>query len=383
VCNSSEREIFIDSAKKKLSRAATAQKILNKVLREKKIQLDSYTNLRLLEFHVMKDLLKEDLYLYPKYLNYPNVGAIITNFDCNFRCSHCYQPDYKKGNVKMEHVNLFLDKLLEVNIRRIGIYGGECFLYPKLLKEIVKSCSKRNIRSTITTNGFWCKNDLEKNLKMLRSVDFNGTILISIGIGHLEFLKDISFFENIDVASKEIFGENIFHFSFEDLSKKEFQKNRKKISFLEKKYNVRFRRIYPMGQGKVYQKKIIDEHTDNFIYSNRLQCNSPTLLPDGSVSFCLGPKMRDKPFNKNKITKELSFEKIFLEEDKRYTVWSRFRGYEITDYLEKKGLINKKEDYPHICMLCSKTVKKPELINTIYEDLVKEKEDINKLSILK
>lgn len=371
-CHNNDWDILVESAKKKIPRLKKALEILAIISKKDGFSLENYEDLKKLEFDMMFNLLNHKLYLYPKHIFYPSYAGIITNYDCNFRCSHCYQTDFSKYCVKLNDVKIYLNKLKEVNISRIGIYGGECFLKPKLLQSIIKLIYQKKMVATITTNGFWCKDKkiLKKNLEMLHSAGFDGTILISIGIGHQEFLKDLNVFIDIDDYSKEIFGKNIFHFSFEDISLKSFKKHKKTAEQLIKKFEVRFKRISPMGTGKTQKKNIIEEFKNNYESPDMLDCIAPVLLPGGHISYCPGPLMRDEKFIKAKINKNLSLKELFLKEDKQFVLWSKIRGHKIIQCLEKEGVL-KKEDYPNFCLVCSKIKNNPELIDLLYDKLIK------------
>lgn len=365
----SELKVFFKSIISKPLLILTAWFFAIRIIRKNKIIIKNYKDLTKIEFLLVQSLLKKDIFLYPSYVFYPNRAQIITNLDCNFRCEHCYQKKYTKNKIKLKTIKLFVCKLKKLNIKHMSILGGEPFLYTNLLNKVVKECEKNKIKvSVITSNGFWLKNKqkTEKLLINLKKGGFSGNIIISTGICHLKFFPNINKLKYIKKISKKIFKKNVFSFCFEDISKKEYKKNIKKINDIKKKFIVRYRAIVPIGHGNIYYS--IKKSKKN-LYLNKLNCVGLRLNYDGKISYCLNYAPFEESHHLTTLTKKTDLKKIFKKEDKKRIILSRFKGYKIVDVLVKNNKI-REDDFPHFCNLCVYLSENPKLIDFLYGELV-------------
>ncbi|AJF61548.1 TPA: radical SAM protein [Candidatus Woesearchaeota archaeon] len=371
----SDYQKFRDYIKLNIRKLKLGYKLFDKVTKGKKTKLNSYNDLKKLEFEFSKELVKNDLFLYPSYIFYANYATVILTYACNYRCDHCYQTNFDHKLLELDRIELFIDKLKEVNIRQISFFGGEVFLYMDHLCKAIKLAQKKGMRVFgMTTNGFWC-NDPKKAweyMQRLKDAGYNGFITISIGIGHRKYgINEESFLKLKDI-SKDVFGWNVFDFQIEEVSRCDYEKSRKKFSKLMEHHQSRWRQIIPIGAGKKYKDEIIRENKGKFEYPDNLYCTMLKLLPDERISFCAGPAVMKEEYTIAKLSENLSLEEVFMKEHRHLMLLKRFKGKELYDFLIKEKKIEK-EDYPFICHLCVHLSKNPELVDFMYEKMIKNR----------
>ena len=94
------------------------------------------------------------------------VGWLTLNRVCNLRCPWCYAKDthYSVNNtMNFETAKQVIDLLVEADVRKVILIGGEPTLYPYIF-DILDYCHEKNLNTTIATNGivFSDKNILQK-----------------------------------------------------------------------------------------------------------------------------------------------------------------------------------------------------------------------------
>ncbi|MCX6803740.1 MAG: radical SAM protein [Candidatus Diapherotrites archaeon] len=97
------------------------------------------------------------------YLNAPEeIGLDITQ-QCNLVCSHCYKDSGKNTKKELSTQEIFeiIDEAAEAGIFCLFISGGEATCRQDLF-EIVNYANNKGIRSTLTTNGVYGKDILDK-----------------------------------------------------------------------------------------------------------------------------------------------------------------------------------------------------------------------------
>ena len=83
------------------------------------------------------------------------VGWLTLNRVCNLRCPWCYARDthYSQENtMDFETAKKIIDILVEANVRKVILIGGEPTLYPDIFK-VLDYCYEKNLNTTIATNG--------------------------------------------------------------------------------------------------------------------------------------------------------------------------------------------------------------------------------------
>jgi pyruvate-formate lyase-activating enzyme len=89
-----------------------------------------------------------------------------------------------------EDVARLIDQARDIpSIAEIGLSGGEPFLFPLLLRQIIRYSSNRGLPVSVTTNGFWARS--ARAVPMLRDLAACGlnSIHISTSVFHQEFLS--------------------------------------------------------------------------------------------------------------------------------------------------------------------------------------------------
>ena len=85
--------------------------------------------------------------------------------ECNYKCGFCFHTQKSKGKLPIEKAIEGLKLLKEYGVKKINFAGGEPFLYPKYLEELIRVC-KEDLKiekiSIITNGSLVKKNFFEK-----------------------------------------------------------------------------------------------------------------------------------------------------------------------------------------------------------------------------
>ncbi|OOM78670.1 putative heme d1 biosynthesis radical SAM protein NirJ1 [Clostridium sp. BL-8] len=121
----------------------------------------------------------------------PGKGPVISwncTKTCNLRCKHCYaSSDNKKYNdeLTLSDSKRFIDDLKNFNVPALLFSGGEPLMKEDIL-DILNYANKKNIRSTLSTNGTLLDKDICRFLKKI-NLGYVGVSLDGIGTSHDEF----------------------------------------------------------------------------------------------------------------------------------------------------------------------------------------------------
>ncbi len=105
---------------------------------------------------------------------------------CNLHCSHC-RVERSKGELDIGLAKTFLESCAKAGIERLGFSGGEPFLRPDFLAEIIKSAVAQDMYfDRLMTNGvFWrTEKELDSALEAIYESGFDGTLGLSHDIYH-------------------------------------------------------------------------------------------------------------------------------------------------------------------------------------------------------
>ncbi|MCR2049035.1 radical SAM protein [Acetatifactor muris] len=110
---------------------------------------------------------------------YNIVTFLLTN-KCNLQCPHCCIECSPQNNVVLDDklVNQVISDLaLNAKVDTIGISGGEAFLYPDKVLQMVQAINRAGKMPSVYTNGFWC-GDYSEAYGMLYDLKDNGLRLL-------------------------------------------------------------------------------------------------------------------------------------------------------------------------------------------------------------
>lgn len=95
----------------------------------------------------------------PDLMKIKRLNLLLT-YRCNSHCRHCcyFCGLEGKGLMTASEISRYLRALKEHPLESVWIYGGEPFLYPRVLTETVKIVRRKGIPEIgILTNGYWAK----------------------------------------------------------------------------------------------------------------------------------------------------------------------------------------------------------------------------------
>ena len=74
---------------------------------------------------------------------------------CNFRCVFCFHTQKTKYILPLDKAVQGLKLLKEAGTKKINFAGGEPFLYPKFLGELIKQCKVNIGIEKVSCNNQW------------------------------------------------------------------------------------------------------------------------------------------------------------------------------------------------------------------------------------
>ena len=119
----------------------------------------------------------------------PGVRFVLFMQGCPMRCKFCHNPDtWDPSGGKEMTTRELMSKILSckpyfTNSGGVTFSGGEPFMQPKFLKEMLKKCKENRIHTAIDTCGFYGRQAAEKVLKY--------TDLFLLGLKHMDPEKHI------------------------------------------------------------------------------------------------------------------------------------------------------------------------------------------------
>ena len=123
------------------------------------------------------------------------VGLLITE-RCNIACAHCWlDPSSNGADMSLDEAKGYIDQVSRIpSVEWISFTGGEPFLLPNILNDLVEYASVKGIRTECVTNCSWA-DTLEKTMETLSTLRESGLDVMNISADdfHMEFVP----FENI------------------------------------------------------------------------------------------------------------------------------------------------------------------------------------------
>lgn len=123
----------------------------------------------------------------------PVYSGIITNYNCNAKCSHCMfasSPHCKNEYISPEMSERIAKLLADAGTSGVHIGGGEPFLNFEALCCLIEALNRHGVGiDYIETNAFWCKDaDFARTrLEKLKKLGVS-TIMVSADPFHIEFV---------------------------------------------------------------------------------------------------------------------------------------------------------------------------------------------------
>ena len=126
---------------------------------------------------------------------HPDVLHIIYSLKCNLRCRHCHNDSSgeQTKTIDINDIVNIISSAKNTSIERVVLLGGEIFLYPDIVRTIIKHTHANDMRISIVTNGFWGKSidSVTRILDLLVESDWNpetDKIVCSAGDYHQEWM---------------------------------------------------------------------------------------------------------------------------------------------------------------------------------------------------
>ena len=151
---------------------------------------------------ILRDPCGEFLKSAPKNTFFPEEVLFAVTSRCNLSCPHCNDLKSRERLPESAAVN-FLRECKKIGIKKAGFTGGEPFLEPDFLYEVISSSVRYGFKfDRIMTNGVWYKDKshLLSVLSGLSASGYDGDICVSVDAFHRQSLKKLSTFINAAVS---------------------------------------------------------------------------------------------------------------------------------------------------------------------------------------
>ena len=137
---------------------------------------------------------------------YKQLALMLTD-KCTAACAFCGLRCNQKNDqvISFEFAKRVIDEVVEMGtFERIGLSGGEVFIYPDLVKQILEYAKEKGIeRRTVATNGFWGGWSDEKLDEVLSGMkDCLTEVAFSHDAFHAEYVKSENIYRAIRFLSK-------------------------------------------------------------------------------------------------------------------------------------------------------------------------------------
>lgn len=90
--------------------------------------------------------------------------TLLTTFRCNFRCAHCgYRCGPRRDEVipRADALAWIQDAAEIETIATVALSGGEPFLFPDLVRDLVRRAGQLGLDSAVVSNAFWARTEAE------------------------------------------------------------------------------------------------------------------------------------------------------------------------------------------------------------------------------
>ena len=117
----------------------------------------------------------------PEGVDVHRIGLVLTE-QCNIACRHCW---FSSGPGRTSRMSLddalgYISQAGEISTMEwISISGGEPFLFPEMLKEIISSAAKAGLHTECVTNCFWAETETAA-VKTLQTLKHAGLEVLNI-----------------------------------------------------------------------------------------------------------------------------------------------------------------------------------------------------------
>lgn len=200
----------------------------------------------------------------------PQSLTIRIAYKCNIRCKFCYQGADLDNKTALDEERMLgmVREGRDAGFIRLGISGGEAFLYAKSMAKIIKLAKKIGYQNiSIVSNGFWGKSaqSTRNILNLLKDAGFEppkDMLSMSAGEYHQEWIELSNARNIIDAYYKEFNLPFTIDFEYskgKEYMVSEFREYLRGEGLSEETYKIRPRTIIAkLGRGKDINEQTMD-----------------------------------------------------------------------------------------------------------------------------
>ena len=302
---------------------------------------------------------------------YNGLGLMITD-RCNAACAFCglkCGPD-GKNVISRELAERLIDEISAMDFETVAVTGGEPFLYPELMFEILEYAKKAGIeKKYVATNCFWGGWDDKKlNETAKRLKECVDHVSISFDSFHAEYVPEASIWRAVDVLKKNKIEYRIY---VADVYGK--RGAGPFIASLGEKGMYNVFNIIPLGP----YGNAASLPSDLFVkmyHWNETACNPMGILsvgPDGTVYPCCSPAVVETGLSLGNVRDTSLSELLSKKENLRLadTMSKPAAFQKLLTYVKEELGAELPEEVIEGCELCNRIFKDPEISKRALEYL--------------
>jgi hypothetical protein len=288
---------------------------------------------------------------------------------CNIECPHCLSSCSPRSGDTMSPIQLkkWITEFIDIGFKPICLTGGECFLFPDLVRAASEICYFRSTPLVIQTNGFWAST-YDRAIQTLKSIPYITQLGFSSDYSHMQFINR-EVVENGIGAAYECGIDNVsLSISYQTAS----ERNEVSDYFRGRFPNLTIDAwpITPIGRA-LGNPKLTKEHDTYSIDFLPRSCEArtrftPIVFPNGDVHLCYHLVMcldKKDPFLAGNLS-EKSLEEILENiEDPLFRFVMAYGGGSLRYLIEESAPELVSGEFQRVCQFCYAVFSDPKLVS--------------------
>ena len=293
---------------------------------------------------------------------YETITFMITN-KCNMSCPHCCLNCCPENNIVLENSLLreTIGRLaLNPRIKTVAVSGGEPFLFPEKVEEMVKWIRNAGKKAAVYTNGFWC-NEYDATYNTLKVLKTDGLSLLLTSVdSYHQMGVSIDNIKNLLGVCLELEIPTKVHVSTTHKNIHKDDEILKSLGTAKLNASVTTSAVYRAGRAneRITESEIITNQSTEYFH-----CKYDGMCAvdwNGDVFWCCSIRNDNmiigniKKENINTILNRVMKKKLFLKliTDAPY----------VLEKIKERNMLNLEEKYADYCELCDKIFSNKELV---------------------
>jgi len=299
-----------------------------------------------------------------------NISILLTR-RCNMTCGHCSveSSPHIKAEPSEEELMQRTRDAIKSGVGSILFTGGEPMLREKVLLRLMRECQKSNVKTAITSNGFWGKNP-EKAATKLAELRNAGLSILTISYDrfHKDFQGPEPAINIARAGAKDNYPVNInVTRTADDSELTEISQPFEDIP----NARLRFYDVQPVGRAQLLDITQMRQQIEGFCNAS----HSPSLTDDGRLIACNGPayfEKKESPLVVGSLQESTLGD--LIQEHRDDVILDTIRTFGPSKLLEELKQIPEFESFARpryfgMCDLCKHINSSPQAVEALREKL--------------